>query len=85
MVAPSSFVPRAQNTNNSNSCSIPPTMDEGLGGIVIGAGSSEPPKKRTKIVKTNNAIEITLEGKNLWDEFCRRGTEMIVNRSGRYV
>lgn len=30
-------------------------------------------------------IEATLEGKSLWDEFCQRGTEMIVNRAGRYV
>ena len=31
------------------------------------------------------AIEVTLEGKSLWDEFYRRGTEMIVNRAGRLV
>lgn len=30
-------------------------------------------------------IEVTLEGKTLWDEFYRRGTEMIVNRAGRYT
>ena len=28
-------------------------------------------------------VEVSLEGKSLWEEFCRRGTEMIVNRSGR--
>lgn len=28
-------------------------------------------------------VEVCLEGKSLWDEFCRRGTEMIVNRAGR--
>ena len=26
---------------------------------------------------------MSLDGKSLWDEFCRRGTEMIVNRAGR--
>ena len=78
-------IPTAQNTNNSNSCAIVPAVDEGVGGLAMGAGCSEPPKKRSKIVKLNSAIEITLEGKNLWDEFCRRGTEMIVNRSGRYL
>lgn len=48
----------------------------------------DPPKKKSKtpaataFYKSN--IEATLEGKSLWDEFCRRGTEMIVNRAGRY-
>lgn len=75
--------PYPQNTNNSNSCAITPSVDEGVRGVALTTSASEPPKKRSKIVKLNNAIEITLEGKNLWDEFCRRGTEMIVNRSGR--
>ncbi len=30
-----------------------------------------------------SSIDVVLDGKSLWDEFCRRGTEMIVNRSGR--
>lgn len=29
------------------------------------------------------SVEVSLEGKSLWDEFCSRGTEMIVNRAGR--
>ncbi|XP_019864386.1 PREDICTED: T-box transcription factor TBX5-A-like isoform X2 [Amphimedon queenslandica] len=29
------------------------------------------------------AISVTLDGKDLWDEFYRVGTEMIVNRAGR--
>ena len=28
-------------------------------------------------------IEVTLENKELWDAFYRKGTEMIVNRAGR--
>ena len=59
-------------------------VDGTMRGVAMGTGSTEPIKKRTKFVRPNSAIEITLEGKNLWDEFCRRGTEMIVNRSGRY-
>ena len=31
----------------------------------------------------NNGISVTLEGQELWDEFYKRGTEMIVNRAGR--
>lgn len=41
-----------------------------------------------KIVKMCNKhpnTEVTLDGKELWDEFYRRGTEMIVNRAGRYA
>ena len=74
----------AQNTNNSNSCAIAPPVEDGMRGVALTTTTvSEPPKKRSKMVKLSSAIEITLEGKNLWDEFCRRGTEMIVNRSGR--
>ena len=74
----------AQNSNNSNSCAIAPPVNDGMRGVDTGPrGINEPPKKRAKYTKTNSAIEITLEGKNLWEEFCRRGTEMIVNRSGR--
>lgn len=40
------------------------------------------PRKRAKLIK-HGQIEVSLEGKNLWDEFYRRGTEMIVNRLGR--
>jgi hypothetical protein len=53
--------------------------------VAMGTAAAEPSKKRNKFVRPNCPIEITLEGKNLWDEFCRRGTEMIVNRSGRYA
>ena len=82
----SSLPPTAQNSNNSNSCAIPPAVDDSVRGVAMGTGGAEPiTKKRNKFVRPNCAIEITLEGKNLWDEFCRRGTEMIVNRSGRYV
>ncbi len=42
------------------------------------------PRKRAKLIK-HGQIEVSLEGKNLWDEFYRRGTEMIVNRLGRCV
>lgn len=42
---------------------------------------------KKKFTKTSIAvachIEVTLEGKTLWDEFYCRGTEMIVNRAGR--
>lgn len=59
--------------------------DQSVRGVAMGTGGAEPSKKRNKFVRPNCPIEITLEGKNLWDEFCRRGTEMIVNRSGRYT
>ena len=45
-----------------------------------------PPPTATKVNKLchrHSNIEVTLDGKELWDEFYRRGTEMIVNRSGR--
>ena len=90
----SNFPPASQNRNNSNSCAMPPSpstaprveVDEpSVRSMVIPSGGVEPIKKRNKFVRPNCPIEITLEGKNLWDEFCRRGTEMIVNRSGRYT
>ena len=89
----SNLPPAVQNSNNSNSCAIAPPapctgtvveVDDSVRGVAMGTGGSEPgSKKRNKFVRPNCPIEITLEGKNLWDEFCRRGTEMIVNRSGR--
>ena len=39
--------------------------------------------KVNKLCDRHSNIEVTLDGKELWDEFYRRGTEMIVNRSGR--
>ena len=47
-----------------------------------------PPPTATKVNKLcdrHSNIEVTLDGKELWDEFYRRGTEMIVTRSGRYI
>lgn len=58
------------NSNNNNS------IEE------IQASKSD--KKRSLAVACHRGnIEVTLEGKTLWDEFYRRGTEMIVNRAGR--
>ena len=51
------------------------------------SSTQDPPKKKLRIAATTSHrgnIEVTLEGKSLWDEFCHRGTEMIVNRAGRY-
>lgn len=31
----------------------------------------------------NSGISVTVEGQDLWEEFYKRGTEMIVNRAGR--
>ena len=45
-----------------------------------------PPPTATKVNKLcdrHSNIEVTLDGKELWDEFYRRGTEMIVTPSGR--
>ena len=36
-----------------------------------------------KANNTRSRIEVSLDGKSLWEEFYRRGTEMIVNRAGR--
>ncbi len=72
------------NSNNSNSCEgnviSPSILPSATAALSIG----ELPRKRAKLVK-HGQIEVILEGKNLWDEFYRRGTEMIVNRLGRYV
>ena len=32
---------------------------------------------------TSSGISVTVEGQDLWEEFYKRGTEMIVNRAGR--
>ncbi|XP_019851875.1 PREDICTED: T-box protein 2-like isoform X2 [Amphimedon queenslandica] len=44
---------------------------------------SIPAGKITNYCPKHPHIEVTLDGKELWDEFFRRGTEMIVNRAGR--
>ena len=44
-----------------------------------------PKGKVVKLCNKHPNIEVTLDGKELWDEFYRRGTEMIVNRAGRLV
>ena len=44
---------------------------------------SIPAGKITNYCTKHPHIEVTLDGKELWDEFFRRGTEMIVNRAGR--
>lgn len=44
---------------------------------------SIPAGKVTNYCTKHPHIEVTLDGKELWDEFFRRGTEMIVNRAGR--
>lgn len=48
--------------------SLPPTIPTG---------------KITSFCSKHPHVEVTLDGKELWDEFFRRGTEMIVNRAGR--
>lgn len=42
-----------------------------------------PSGKTTNFCPKHPHIEVTLDGKDLWDDFYRRGTEMIVNRAGR--
>ena len=42
-----------------------------------------PPPKVHRFCTKHPHIEITLDGKELWDQFYQKGTEMIVNRSGR--
>jgi hypothetical protein len=37
----------------------------------------------TRLCSRHPHIEVTLDSKELWDEFHKRGTEMIVNRAGR--
>lgn len=82
----------ASNSNFNNSCCSPPQQtneedrhphppppDPTSGSTV------EPPRKKSKGVSNHGSIEVTLEGKSLWDEFYCRGTEMIVNRAGRRV
>ena len=48
---------------------------------------SDNPRKKfkpsTSVVCNKSCTEVVLEGKALWNEFCHRGTEMIVNRAGR--
>ena len=41
------------------------------------------PPPTAKLCDRHSNIEVTLDGKELWDEFYRRGTEMIVTPSGR--
>ena len=42
-----------------------------------------PTSKITRLCLKHPHVEVTLDGKELWDEFYKRGTEMIVNRAGR--
>ena len=74
-------VPMLQKNSNNNNCNIG-------GGVSLKATDDlhETPRKKFRAstaTACHKGIEVTLEGKPLWDEFCRRGTEMIVNRAGR--
>ncbi len=42
-----------------------------------------PPPNIHRFCTKHPHIEVTLDGKELWDQFYQKGTEMIVNRSGR--
>lgn len=80
----------ANNSNSNNSCCTPPLQASEEGWLSQHpppepATTPDPPKKRTRGGGKHGNVEVTLEGKNLWDEFYCRGTEMIVNRSGRCV
>ncbi len=83
--SPSSPTERAFHSNFNN--------NSNAGGAQVRTSQSSPfqdvPRKRIRssipAVCQKSTIEATLEGKALWDEFCRRGTEMIVNRAGRYI
>ncbi|KAH3707352.1 hypothetical protein DPMN_066754 [Dreissena polymorpha] len=37
------------------------------------------------IVQTSGGVTIYLHDETLWREFAKYGTEMIINRGGRYV
>ncbi len=71
---------RTNSNNNSNSDGVHKTESES-------ESIRDCPRKRLRTSSATSchkgSIEVTLEGKQLWDEFCRRGTEMIVNRAGR--
>lgn len=41
------------------------------------------PRSRPKLCSKHPPVEVSLDGRELWDEFYSRGTEMIVNRAGR--
>ena len=75
-------LPPPTNSNNSNSCDPAIHSPALLPSPVVAMTQGEAPRKRAKVMK-HGQIEVMLEGKNLWDEFYRRGTEMIVNRLGR--
>ena len=81
----------ANNSNSNNSCCTPPLQASEPEGWhsqhppTEPSTAPDPPKKRTKGGGKHGNVEVTLEGKTLWDEFYCRGTEMIVNRSGRCV
>ena len=44
-----------------------------------------PHGKVQKFCPKHPNIEITIDNKELWDQFYHRGTEMIVNRAGRWA
>ena len=81
-----------QNVNNSNSCQYSMHAPTPAPPMPTQASNPppaiEPPRKKSKTSgggsKYGN-VEVTLEGKTLWEDFYHRGTEMIVNRAGRWV
>ena len=51
--------------------------------VTPGQAPPIPPPNINRFCMKHPNIEITLDGKELWDQFYQKGTEMIVNRSGR--
>lgn len=93
-----SFLPSPVNTNHNNS-NITATEFPTEHHLVTTVSGDEactpdeqkPPQQqpvilrsRLKVCSKHPPVEATLDGRDLWDQFYRRGTEMIVNRAGRY-
>lgn len=59
-----------------------PTKDYSLAPTTVQQSCSFP-HAYTQQDAANSGISVTVDGQDLWEEFYKRGTEMIVNRAGR--
>ena len=91
-----SFLPSPVNTNHNNSNITATEFPEhhlittGTADEACNPDEQKPPhqqpvilRSRPKVCSKHPPVEVTLDGRDLWDQFYRRGTEMIVNRAGR--
>lgn len=63
----------------------PPERSASGGGLHAALGRHRPPARPQPQEGPGDDPKVTLDSQNLWDEFHKRGTEMVITKSGRCV